>query len=185
MRKVIGAAAVGVILASVGCASSSGNSKAGPELSHEEKIAKQLAAKKTPMAAMGWMIGTWEQTDTNGQKQELVSYRATANNTAICETLFAGTPHEMVTMYYIEEGQLKMTHFCAAGNQPQLESKPSNDPNVTIFELDEVETDSKDESYMGRLVITRIDNDHVREEWTSFQNGKRTEGVVFELSRKK
>jgi hypothetical protein len=42
-----------------------------------------------------------------------VEYRVTGAGSAVVETLFPGTPHEMVTVYHARKGVLCMTHYCA------------------------------------------------------------------------
>jgi hypothetical protein len=49
-----------------------------------------------------------------------VEYRLTGNGTAVTERLFAGSPHEMLSVYYLERGELVLTHYCAMGNQPRM-----------------------------------------------------------------
>src|SRR5438445_12143379 len=49
-----------------------------------------------------------------------VLYRTTAAGHTVMETMFPGTPHEMITMYHLETGKLVLTHYCAAGNQPKM-----------------------------------------------------------------
>jgi hypothetical protein len=49
-----------------------------------------------------------------------VIYHVTAAQSAVVETLFPGTAHEMVTVYHMDGDKLVMTHYCAAGNQPHM-----------------------------------------------------------------
>ena len=72
--------------------------------------------------------GTWRgempSHDTPGKMDEVrMNYKVVANGTAVCETLFPGTPHEMVTMYHLDNGVLTATHYCAMGNQPRMSAK--------------------------------------------------------------
>jgi len=175
-------AVAGCALATMsGCESAK---RASEEPTHEERIAAQIAAKKSPMGTMDRLIGVWEQADEQGQMHTVVSYRATANGTAVCETLFEGTPHEMITMYHMDGDSLMMTHYCAAGNQPRLRQVKTADPNVLRFEYAGATNYSKGDVVMGRLVMTFADDDHLTQAWTSFDDGKEAEGVTFTLTRK-
>lgn len=49
-----------------------------------------------------------------------VQYRVTAGGHAVMETLFAGTPHEMITMYTLDGENLVATHYCSGNNQPTM-----------------------------------------------------------------
>ena len=42
-----------------------------------------------------------------------VTYETSSNGSIVVETLFPGTPHEMVSVYYDENGKFGMTHYCA------------------------------------------------------------------------
>src|SRR5215470_13374956 len=51
-------------------------------------------------------------------------YRVTGNGTAIVEDLIqsgTGTPI-MTSVYHLDAGNLRMTHYCGAGNQPRLKA---------------------------------------------------------------
>ena len=67
------------------------------------------------------LAGVWKghQTTPDGPPME-VEYRLTGNGSAVTERLFAGSPHEMLSVYYLERGELVLTHYCSMGNQPQM-----------------------------------------------------------------
>src|SRR5690349_10162902 len=70
------------------------------------------------------LAGTWEGTaETDGKTEPAaIEYKVSSMGTVVVETLFPGTPHEMVSIYHDDEnGKLTMTHYCAIGNQPQLD----------------------------------------------------------------
>src|SRR5258708_4442203 len=68
------------------------------------------------------LIGVWQGTETGGHgpADVRVEYRLTAGGSALEEKLFPGTPHEMVSVYYDEDGKLGMTHYCMLGNHPRM-----------------------------------------------------------------
>ena len=60
----------------------------------------------------------------DGEAME-INYRITAGGSAVVETIFAGTPHEMMTLYYLEGSELRGAHYCAMGNRPQFRLDPA------------------------------------------------------------
>lgn len=76
---------------------------------------------KAAFDRMKALVGTWQghHTTPDGPPME-VDYRLTGNGTALVERLFAGSPHEMTSVYYMEGAELVLTHYCAAGNQPRM-----------------------------------------------------------------
>ncbi|HEY8233530.1 MAG: hypothetical protein ACHQM7_05825 [Vicinamibacterales bacterium] len=67
------------------------------------------------------LAGSWKGHHTTPNGPEMgVEYSLTGNGTALTERLFAGTPHEMLSVYYMERGELVLTHYCAMGNQPRM-----------------------------------------------------------------
>lgn len=76
--------------------------------------------------------GTW----TSQTPPASIRYHVTGGGSTIVETLFAGTPHEMVTVYTLDGDNLVATHYCAAGNQPSVRynaAKSSGDTLVFDF----------------------------------------------------
>src|SRR5207237_10320126 len=80
------------------------------------------------------LAGDWT---TGGAEPATASFRVTAGGSAVVETLFAGTPHEMVTVYTADGDDVKLTHYCMLGNQPTLRAKggPAA-PETLHFECD-------------------------------------------------
>ena len=39
------------------------------------------------------------------------------------ETVFPGSPHEMVTVYHADGPDLVLTHYCMEGNQPRMRAQ--------------------------------------------------------------
>ena len=52
--------------------------------------------------------------------------KVTAAGSAVHETIFPGTGHEMVSMYHADGKDLIMTHYCALGNQPRMKLDPKS-----------------------------------------------------------
>ena len=73
-------------------------------------------------------------------------------------------------MYHLDGGRLRMTHYCAAGNQPRLELTSGGNPLTFTF-LDATNV-STGQPVIVKLVLRMTDKDHMVQEWTSRQNGK-------------
>src|SRR4051794_16349502 len=74
------------------------------------------------------LVGTWKGKADVGQGpiDMTVQYRLLAGGSVLEERVFAGTPMEMVTMYYDKEGKLALTHYCVMGNRPGMVLKSSD-----------------------------------------------------------
>ena len=115
-----------------------------------------------------------------------VTYRVTAAGSAVVETLFPGTPHEMVTMYTLDRGTLVLTHYCAMRNQPHMRARPGAAPNEVVFDFaGGANIDPKQDTFMHDARFVFVDADHVRGEWTGWSAGKPTGKTVFDMERKR
>lgn len=119
------------------------------------------------------------------QMDATVVYRVTASGSAVMETLFPGTPMEMVTMYTADGNQLALTHYCASGNQPRMKARKASAPNEIVFDFaGGTGFDPKTDKHMHAAKLIFVDDNHLRSEWTDFDKGKQGEVMVFELARK-
>lgn len=128
--------------------------------------------------------GNWHSVSPgSGMPPATVNYRTIASGSAVVETVFAGTPHEMISVIYLDGEQLRMTHYCAARNQPHLYAKMIADDSV-LFVTDYVSNhDDPAEVYMGEAKWTFSDKNNLTTNWWSFQDGKSGEPMVFNMTR--
>jgi hypothetical protein len=91
----------------------------------------------------------------------------------------------MITMYTVEGDHLRVVHYCSMGNQPEMETASVNGrPQKFTFELKTVKGIKKpDEGHMTSLVLTMVDKDHLTQEWTFLENGKK-QSNLFKYTRK-
>ena len=99
-----------------------------------QQPAKQGSAEFERMKSL---VGTWKgKTDIGqGPIDLVVSYRLIAAGSVLEERTFAGTPNEMVTMYYDKEGKLALTHYCMMGNRPAMTLKTADAKGLS-FDFD-------------------------------------------------
>ncbi|MFH1575167.1 MAG: hypothetical protein ABIG68_14390 [Acidobacteriota bacterium] len=144
----------------------------------------------TPQAALEklkGLAGEWKGSVRGDESTPVtVSYRVTANNSVVIETMFAGAPHEMVTAYHMNGDQLMMTHYCSAGNQPQmvLDRHSGADRLIFNFAGGTNLNPAKDE-HVHNLRIRWVNNGSIESEWDGYKDGKLAETTTFVLTRKK
>ncbi len=140
---------------------------ANPEHMHTPKVGSPEFEKLKSLA------GSWKGTVTEADgksKDASVEYKVTSAGSALVETLFPGSPDEMVSVYHDDENEkLTMTHYCAVGNQPQLDLKKAENNS---FEL-ELSPSSKLSAvpHMHTLKLDLKDGEIIQA-WTYYQGGK-------------
>ncbi len=66
--------------------------------------------------------GTYEWTGTGAGGSMTATYSLSGNGSAVVETLTMGGVPGMTSVYHLDGADLRMTHFCAAQNQPRLKA---------------------------------------------------------------
>jgi hypothetical protein len=133
------------------------------------------------------LAGTWVRVDEEGHAtEEVVSvYRETAGGSAIIETLFPGTEHEMVTVYYRDGRDLVLTHYCVMGNQPRMKAAADSTRDKIAFKCaGGSNMKSENDHHMHQATVTITDDNHIHAEWVSQENGVVNHTVSFSLMRK-
>ena len=115
---------------------------------------------------------TWDQGGKKGSVEFNLSYKVTSGGKSVVETMMPGTPGEMVTVYYVDGGDLALAHYCTAGNQPRMKLKPSADPDDLAFRCDGGTNMKERDSHMHSARIRIVDADHIAGEWSSTKDGK-------------
>ena len=130
------------------------------------------------------LAGRWESDKSNTNKATL-DLQLTSGGTAMLETFRMvedGKPVEMITMYYVDGDQLKLTHYCMAGNQPTMVGTYAPETKTLKFDFTSVTNlKSPDAGHMHHAVYTFIDNDHFKTTWTFRKDQKDafTEDVTY------
>jgi len=132
------------------------------------------------------LAGEWEGKVTEGGKdiQATTSFRVVSDGSALMNVLGQGTPHEMVTMFHMDNNDLLATHYCAAHNQPRFRYVSTSDPKVVAFEFkDATNLSTPTAPHMIGVKFTLLDPNHHVEDWTFLANGQ-TETSRFDFQRK-
>lgn len=132
------------------------------------------------------LAGTWVgDTDGDGTDDYEAVYHVIAAGSAVHQTMFPGTAHEMVNVYHLDGDDLLMTHYCAGGNQPHLKMTPVADRGRLEFEWVSVSNlPSLDGHFMGAATIELVDENTIREHWSSFENREKVSTMNWEITRK-
>ena len=123
---------------------------------------------------MKTLVGKWQGKVDMGQGPiDMVSqYRLLAGGSVLEERVFAGTPNEMVTMYYDKDGKLALTHYCMMGNRPGMLLK-SADAKTLKFDFDKsCGINVKKESHMHALTLRFDDADTITASCKAIMDGK-------------
>lgn len=147
---------------------------------------------KSVMGKLAALQGDWVYLDENGEETDMIgsTFRLTAAGSALVEVMAPGSPegYEMVNMYHSDGDRVLMTHYCAAGNQPRMEVKATDDENRLELRFESVTNlASPDANHMRHAEYVFDGDDRLTTRWWSVADGKVSEEnhVTIELKRKK
>jgi hypothetical protein len=154
---------------------------------------------KTAFARIKTLAGTWKSQTTDehkadhGKKDEdhegekPVIYKLTGAGSALMETQFPGSDHEMVSVYHLDGEDLRMTHYCAMGNQPRVKLDRANSkPDELIFVFDGgTNLDPEKDMHIHGVKITFHEDGKVTSAWEGYVEGKKAMTTTFNLTRRK
>ncbi len=134
------------------------------------------------------LAGTWQGQAGHGQPSEAatVTYRIASGGSVVEETLFPGTPHEMISMYHLVNGELVLTHYCAMANQPRMRlDRKASTPDRLVFAFDGGTNfdPAKDTHIHSGIVEWKGESLH--NVWTVYSGGKEAGRNEFDLARAK
>lgn len=114
----------------------------------------------------------WVGRDSEGPME--ASYYLTGNGSAVVENLISNGEPTMTTVYHLDGNDLRMTHYCAAKNQPRLKANHIYDNNSGInFRFVDI-TNLKNEKagYVTNLELTFLDSNKIKLIFTFTTDGK-------------
>jgi hypothetical protein len=157
----------------------------------DAKPGKPGVTAKEAFAKLKSLEGNWNNKTSHGDhgpaSDTKVTYRLTGAGSALVETDFPGSNHEMVSVYHLDRDELRMTHYCAAGNQPRLKlDRAASTPTRLVFSFDGGSNlDPAKDMHIHGLVMEFHEGGNVDCAWDAFAGGKKAETAHFALSREK
>ena len=137
---------------------------------------------------MKTLVGTWKGTAEMGEGpvELTIEYRLIAAGSVLEERVMQGTPNEMVTMYYDQDGKLALTHYCMLGNRPAMKLGKSDGKTLAFdFDGEACCIDPKKDTHMHALTLRFEDADTITSSCKSLMDGKPMEGKATTLKRVK
>jgi hypothetical protein len=143
------------------------------------------------------LAGTWQgQVTTNPVQSGMgdggliqVSLRVTSRGNALVHEMRAADKPDdpakydhPVTMLYMDDGRLLLTHYCDAGNRPRMAARTSADGKTVEFDFLDVAGGTQN-GHMDHAVFTIIDANHHIEDWTYMMPGDKPMRARMELKR--
>jgi len=134
------------------------------------------------LSAVASLEGNWSG-EMEGGEVFGANFHVASAGSAIREIMLPGTDHEMTNMYTLDGNSMRMTHYCAGGNQPQMRAI-SVEGGVLEFVADGVsDLSSADDVYMGAMTLVIIDENHIEQHWMAIKGETFDHEMVFELTR--
>ena len=161
----------------------------------KSSVAPVPSEAQKSFTTMKSLAGEWEGPVTvpdapemSGAKMHLSLRVTSRGNALVHEFQEAGTPLDAtkydhpVTMFYVDQDQFTLVHYCDAGNRPRMTGKMAPDGKTLEFELKDIS--GSPEYHLHHSVITLIDANHHTEDWTFMMKDKAIH-AHFDLQRAK
>ena len=137
------------------------------------------------------LAGSWEgqvttvppAADIEGKLMQVTLRPTSMGNALMHEMTGAGRPDDPITMLYVDDGRLMLTHYCDAGNRPRMAGRVSPDGKTVEFDFLDV-AGSTQYGHMHHAVFTFVDANHHIEDWTYMKPGDKPVNAHFDLHRK-
>jgi hypothetical protein len=157
-----------------------------PLVGQDKKPEAKEPAKADTFERFKQLAGEWVGKEQGGDGHEaVVKYKVTSGGSAVVETIFPGTEHEMLTVFTRDGDDVQLTHYCMLGNQPQMKAAKADGDKVQFKFVRAANMKSDKDMHMHDATYTFVDKDTFRTEWTLYNDGKATGQKVFEFKRKK
>jgi len=133
------------------------------------------------------LAGEWVAAEDGDmvKKGDLVArYAVTASGTAVVETVFPGSEHEMVTVYHADGPDLVLTHFCMEGNQPRMRARGAQGSRFEFAYDGGTNIDPKRDRHMHSATFDLASANEIRSEWSELAEGKPVFVARMHLVRK-
>lgn len=141
---------------------------------------KSTAAFKQLSSLVGEWQGVQDGVDIT------LTYTLTADGSALMEEFRPAKGGVMITMFSVDGDHLIATHYCAAGNQPQMATAPIAEPQPKVLAFSLVRVTgmkTADDWHNTGLEVVLEDQEHLTQNWTYLHKGK-TGSTTFHFIRR-
>jgi hypothetical protein len=145
------------------------------------------AAGAAPFDRFRNLAGEWVAAEDGEmfKKGDVVArYTVTAAGSAVVETVFPGSPHEMVTVYHADGPDLVLTHYCMEGNQPRMRAKNPKGSRFDFAFDGGTGINPKKDRHMNSASLEFVGPDELRSVWTEIEAGQTVFVAKSRLVRK-
>jgi hypothetical protein len=151
----------------------------------EEEAHTPYAGSKA-FQQMKQLAGDWTGTVDMGRGTQNIkaSYRVSSAGSILVETIFEGTPNEMVTIYHDDKNQqLNLTHYCGLNNRPSMVLIEDTGNSLVFDPAQDAPIDAAHEPHMHALTVTFSGTNEMQQRWTQFAQGEKKKVVVITYER--
>jgi hypothetical protein len=132
------------------------------------------------------LAGTW-----NGRMEDPLSgppvsvrYEIVSRGRAVIEYQNPGQSFEMVTVYYLADGEFRATHYCGAGNQPAYKLGKDSTAELVLLEFDGgTGFDPEKDGHVHQGEIRFISTDRIEHRWFHYVGPKEQGATHWFLDR--
>jgi hypothetical protein len=137
---------------------------------------KEKSGSATAFERLASLAGEWKGAQEGAEIK--VTYTLTANGSALMEEFrpMKMKDHVMITMFTVDGDHLLATHYCSAGNQPQMETKAITRPLSKALQFSLVRVTgmaTPDDWHNTGLILTLEDDQRLTQEWSYEYEGKK------------
>jgi hypothetical protein len=132
------------------------------------------------------LAGTWAGTmeDPLEGPPVTVRYEVVSDGKAVIEHQNPGKSFEMVTVYFLANGKLQATHYCAAGNQPSYRLGDKSTAELVLLEFaGGTGFDPELDGHVHQGEIRFVSADRIEHRWFHFVGPKELGSTHWFLQR--
>ena len=136
------------------------------------------------------LAGEWQSVGPRGEHSRLI-YQIISGGSAVMERFRSDAlprnSGEMITVYYIDRGDLVLTHYCIAHNQPHMRATRYDSQNGELaFDfVSSANMATGGEGHMHSEKIRFLDDDHLSSEWQYVEAGSPKFKEISQFTRVK
>jgi hypothetical protein len=129
------------------------------------------------------LAGHWEASTKIGTAT--ATYEVVSGGTAVLEHLSIQGQHDMISVYYVDQNRVLLTHYCDRGNRPRMQASglDATTNSIDFHFLDVTNLAEPDAMYMHEVVINFNGPNEIAEHWKMFQDGKAGRTETFDYHR--